>query len=185
MIESDIFKPTATEHHGKHHRTPVSDVHPGGGDSHVSDSAHGADEQSHHEEESEPEERKPAMKNRKAPTFTALALAVVTIISLSVGNKVNAATITSAEIRSNITTDIPDDITIRDITGITRNTIGINIVKEDIAQSNININTNINESIATADNINLIIGAADISRITNVENDDIMIGNPINVSIIT
>jgi len=53
MLESDILKDDAAEHHVDHHGASAPDVHPGGIAPHDSGSAHGTHEQGHHHQQSD------------------------------------------------------------------------------------------------------------------------------------
>lgn len=58
MIESDIFKIEAAEHHGQPpHGASAHEAHPAGIAPHAPDSAHGTDEDIHHETRTESTER--------------------------------------------------------------------------------------------------------------------------------
>ncbi|HEY0077892.1 MAG TPA: hypothetical protein VGB73_04540 [Pyrinomonadaceae bacterium] len=79
MAESNLSKKTTNEHPEKLHGTTVPDVHSNHGGAHKAELPH--DEHSHRKEEDFPKESETAMKTKTAPTFTALALAVMCIFS--------------------------------------------------------------------------------------------------------
>jgi hypothetical protein len=170
MIGSDIFHTTSTEHHGEHHGNTAPDVHTEDTDSHISDSVHGDDEGGHHEEESEPKERKVGMKNKTASTITTIALSAMFIVVLAASTNASAATIRAI----GITPTINGTITIDKIDEIDGNDININITKENITKNivaidNLNaIGIRQNSPIQTAKQIELIGGVCIITRIGEI-----------------
>jgi hypothetical protein len=130
MIESDIYRNTAAdEHHHGTHGTDIHGTHSVDTNSEAAaDSAGAGNEHHHRDEEIEPKGRKETMKDRIAPTLTALALAG--IIGLISAANAKAAT-TEA--------DIIEGAAIRNAIERTDINLDNNIAKEDITKE-ININ---------------------------------------------
>lgn len=83
MIDSDIYRDSATHHHGREHEGTRRDANPEDINSHASEPAPRDDEHQRHEEESRHEERITEMKKSKATILSSLALTFIFILTAS------------------------------------------------------------------------------------------------------
>lgn len=82
MPEPNLFRNTATKHHGKHHGPTVPDVPSKDGNNPIPEPRPEDNKRGHRKDDKRPKERKTKMRNRIAPTMTALAIALLFVTNL-------------------------------------------------------------------------------------------------------
>jgi hypothetical protein len=108
MIESDILRETAADHHGKQHDPIVPDIHSNDGATHIPEYTHEDKERSHGKEEIRPKERRIPMQKRFASALTSLTIALIFILGIA-ASKIQAANIQDNRINEDIQAGIVTD----------------------------------------------------------------------------
>lgn len=136
MVESDIRKHNATNHHETHDGTIMTDVQPDDREHHIPEISQEVEE--HHQEEHEQAERNIAMKDRISQPLIGLVFTLIAIAALGAGNTVQAANIDNGIAGYSISTNIPaDTLGARSIGTIQAETIDINAINVNILKDNI------------------------------------------------